>query len=1380
MSSTDEQQWDAALDALGFRAIPTATRGGPPQYLPAGTSLVQVTIEETGVVALVPPPPAVERGLAALVARLFASEPVGKYVIRPLIGRLGHTAVETWERHYRPNTARWYRPADARAGAKSLVAPAALTGRRSLLLLHDQFASVDRTFGRLDQRLHAALADRYDGMVWALDHPTLAAVPADNAQAVLDAIGPAPAGELDIVAVGRGGLVATELIRRCPAGLRIGNVITLGTPHLGTPLASAETIVAYANRLANVLSLGPDPVSDIASIAATVIAVAVEHGSAWVPGITAMAPVNSVEPLRGWTGSLTCIGADYEPSDGRIGAAFANWALDSVFEHADNDLIVPSTSSRPGEFGGIAVRTVDPGNVSHGDYLTSPLVAAALRDDLLGGRIVVPSVPTPAPGDELGPAEDSPRLVKIGPDDPDRGRGRGEDAEPRPVKLVVDILHASVEHSDMPIIVGHIQGTPLSGVEEHLDRLLGNELSSLRILGRYAGRVGDVVVVDHPTTLKHGVAVVGLGASGRLTTAELTEALIPAFIDLARRHRAPSLPLEVAVVPIGTSETGGLSVEACVRATLNAVMEAEEQLEAPTKRSGNDRRSAAAQAFSRLRFVERFADKVELLSAALTRLQVTARQSRVEFDPVPTIGEGHAPGGAPTDREDLWRRLTVRAKESAGETELTFTSVGRLAAVGWAQKKFDTDLVHDLISDAIHDANNTAVVRSLFELLVPDSLKAELSTGENLQLLVDERSAYLPWELLTPRSLGYENPLPLARRGGVLRQLEEEAERRVQRVTPTDNRALVIGNPPSGLPPLPGAATEATTVAEVLEEASWQTTTAIWDVVGRPIFPTDTVVGGGNPADLVTALTSVDWRIVHIAAHGTVGDTTPKTGVVLADRVISPNTFACLAAVPDLVFINACHLGAVGRTVDNPLGRINEMASSVARTLMQIGVRCVVVAGWAVNDAAAEIFAKTFYESMITQAETFGKAVALARAAAHELVPHAVTWGAYHCYGDAGYRLVRPKRKGDSKTVSLSEAEAVRRIDRKTSLISDAPTADDREERRNRVRAELDAFGRATDRLPPDPTGSKQPSSGTGTGGTEKPTSAPVLEALGKAYAELGEFDMAINLYQRALGHEEPLCSVKTIEQLGNLLNRSASRPRSAKDALSAEQMATLFNSSLVWIDRALALGDTGERRALRGGCLKRQAVVQGDRRVDLVREAASDYRRAWQLKESAYHICLWSQMAAIATLLGDDSVAAVADADRARAAFDDWMSKEPATDGPAGGKRRSELREGRFWDRSQLGDEALTRLVLDVTPTSERDDHAADIQRVEELYLNACTVRVSLKDAESVAGHLVDLATLLEANVDAAGASRFVPEWVPDALRGIAAAVTAAIGDGS
>src|SRR5207244_1464675 len=79
-------------------------------------------------------------------------------------------------------------------------------------------------------------------------------------------------------------------------------------------------------------------------------------------------------------------------------------------------------------------------------------------------------------------------------------------------------------------------------------------------------------------------------------------------------------------------------------------------------------------------------------------------------------------------------------------------------------------------------------------------------------------------------------------------------------------------------------------------------------------------------------------------------------------------------------------------------------ASGVAGALIEIGVRCVIAAGWAVDDDAASAFASTFYASII-RGRRFIDAGGDARAEAYKHNANVNTWAAYQCYGDPDWRF---------------------------------------------------------------------------------------------------------------------------------------------------------------------------------------------------------------------------------------------------------------------------------------------------------------------------------------------------------------------------------------
>src|SRR5690606_37625664 len=156
----------------------------------------------------------------------------------------------------------------------------------------------------------------------------------------------------------------------------------------------------------------------------------------------------------------------------------------------------------------------------------------------------------------------------------------------------------------------------------------------------------------------------------------------------------------------------------------------------------------------------------------------------------------------------------------------------------------------------------------------------------------------------------------------------------------------------------------------------------------------------------ITSLFARPYRVLVIAAHGIYGkrgaDGFHRSGVVLSDGlVLSAAEIGLMETVPDLVFLSCCHLGKVGvqDTTSQRLG------ASLARELIDMGVRCVVAAGWEVRDDAARTFSETFFERMTSRGTRFADALYEARVATMDLYPDCNTWGAYQAYGDPSFQF---------------------------------------------------------------------------------------------------------------------------------------------------------------------------------------------------------------------------------------------------------------------------------------------------------------------------------------------------------------------------------------
>lgn len=322
-------------------------------------------------------------------------------------------------------------------------------------------------------------------------------------------------------------------------------------------------------------------------------------------------------------------------------------------------------------------------------------------------------------------------------------------------------------------------------------------------------------------------------------------------------------------------------------------------------------------------------------------------------------------------------------------------------------------LIEALIKDAITDSRyKEEISRTLFQLMMPVDFKSTMRRTERMLLVLDGYTANLPWEMLQA------DGEPLAKKVAIVRQLVSTRFR--QNVIPsTDQNACVIGNPstagfhhkfvtktpqkPEGdgsLSSLQGAVKEAKVVTETLDKYDYQV---------EKLYPVNETDKPHQKAlDVFNVLFKKPYRILMIAAHGEVNvrsrtDGKMRTGVVLSDGVmLTAAEIAQMEVVPDLVFLNCCHLG---QTDGSASASYNRLAYSVSRELIEMGVRCVIAAGWAVDDTAACTFSNTFFKQFVGKGKAFGDAVFEARKQTYKMHPHLNTWGAYQAYGDPNYVL---------------------------------------------------------------------------------------------------------------------------------------------------------------------------------------------------------------------------------------------------------------------------------------------------------------------------------------------------------------------------------------
>jgi len=307
---------------------------------------------------------------------------------------------------------------------------------------------------------------------------------------------------------------------------------------------------------------------------------------------------------------------------------------------------------------------------------------------------------------------------------------------------------------------------------------------------------------------------------------------------------------------------------------------------------------------------------------------------------------------------------------------------------------------------------------------------------------------------------------------------------------------------------------------------------------------------------------------VHIAGHGEFGE---NGGVVLSGEktYLGANEVRAMRTVPELVFLNCCHLA--GRDASATLKTSYDraaFAANIAEELVRVGVRCVIAAGWAVEDEPAEKFATGFYAALFGGAR-FIEAVGAARSAAWNANRQGNTWAAYQCYGDPEWTW---RREGaDAQRPAPPPGDEFAAVASPVSLALALETL-----------AIQSEYSGAKPALQLDKLRYLEAEFAPLWGGM-----GAVAEAFGVAYAGAKAVDQAIDWYRAALAANDGSASFRAAEQLANQLARRAENlldPASARADIAA---------GIAQLRNLVALQPTLERECLLGSAYKRLTMVE-------------------------------------------------------------------------------------------------------------------------------------------------------------------------------------------
>ncbi len=844
--------------------------------------------------------------------------------------------------------------------------------------------------------------------------------------------------------------------------------------------------------------------------------------------------------------------------------------------------------------------------LERGDTTRLPRLAGSQR----GAAALAAAVPhvrsRPPRGRPLAVPADSQRAVFAS------GGGGFIEAPPAPrgAALRLRVLNGNLSFVRQPLLVGHYRSLALFGTEQAVDSLIGGAMKDSLAVGLYPDAPGSHQIFmnssrqqDNPWRVPRPFAaiVIGLGEEGKLREQALTMSVRQGVIAWAQRiaespDGAPAT-IEIASTLMGS---GGVAVVAgtAARAIAQGVRDANQRLAAN-----------GWPVVGELTLVELY---LERASDAWHGLQVLATADPGGFEVAPTIASGIGPLRRQIDvgyRGADYDFITACSPEGQPDT-IAFTLDTKRARTEVRAQMTQGKLLQELVARASTASNQDARLgRTLFQLLVPPEMEPFFGGTSHMLLELDERTAPIPWELLdtSDERSAAADPRPWAIRCQLLRKLRTAEYRAQVQDASADDAVLVIGEPLADArcyPRLPGALAEATAVRDQLLRGGGLAHERVVALLERD-----------SATSVINALFERRYRIVHIAGHGepVQRDSTGKLlrtgGVVLSDDTfLGPSEIKSMRTVPELVFVNCCHLAAHDASQTLRSFDRSAFAAGVADSLIEIGVRCVIAAGWAVDDGPASVFATTFYSQLLA-GRPFIEAVAVAREAAWNEDRQSNTWAAYQCYGDPNW-IYRPGGGGaraataplrteyDGLASPLGLVLALEELAVQSKWMGRDPAGQLERVRHLDARFAVQWGGMGA-----------------------------VAEAFGVAYAETGDRDTAIQWFQRAVQCNDASASMKAQEQLGNLLVRRAQARAANADPASAEFAAArqALTQGLAGLQALAALQPTMERFSLCGSACKRlamlawQAADAGAEKAALAM-AAEAYGRAEQLAAASDH----------------------------------------------------------------------------------------------------------------------------------------------------------------
>lgn len=762
--------------------------------------------------------------------------------------------------------------------------------------------------------------------------------------------------------------------------------------------------------------------------------------------------------------------------------------------------------------------------------------------------------------------------------------GISEDSKDAPAKLPlsVSVSNGDLSYCTYPILAGHFANDGILYAEKVVDECVNGSLSARHKLLLYPGEIGsNTVVSTDPAIIRFpGAIIVGMGEPGRLTSYELAKTVEQGIAKYLLNVN--SKPGEKKVIGISSliiaCGYGGLSIENSIRAIIEGINNANTKVQALYEKN--------VRTVQHLEFIELYEDKALSCFHALSNIEAKENNVyniQIGSNSIRKLFGSHQRLQLPSS-DEWWTRITIKKKTELenGEPVSSFVFT---ASTGDAREEqaelFSSSPVIDLFLKQVSIQNNWSpfTAKTLFELLIPNEFKERLKRKANISWILDSATAEYPWELLQDKSIDAK---PLCINAGMIRQLSTENYRQNIKRVATEN-ALIVADPllEGFIPQLDGAKREGERIEAMLNTHGYPHTSLI----------------NRTASDIILNLHCSDYKIIHLAGHGVYNPSSiRKSGMVIGNDVfLTVFDVKQMTTVPELVFVNCCHLGNQNAADEKYTRDRYKLAANIGLLLIEIGVKAVVAAGWAVDDQAALEFSETFYDRMFS-GYTFGDAVNDARSVIYERYGNTNTWGAYQCYGDPFYQLTNRTigRKTSSREYKL-EAEAL--IDLK-NLNNQLDT---RSLKPKSALVKLDSISEAIAKA------------GFRNG--------EILEQQALTYYELGEFALANARYELLRKEEAASFSVAALEKYYNSLCKQAVLDSATSSAKSLKVIKDVISR----LNDLLRIDHTAERLNMLGAAYKRMALISpAEEKADLYAKAGELYQKAYRATRKSYALNSW------------------------------------------------------------------------------------------------------------------------------------------------------------